>query len=138
MRKEREIPSVVGYGALGRLWGVSRQRAHQIVHREQHRARQNVAKALEGGQLVKALECEICGRGSRRLEAHHDDYSQALKVRWLCVACHLLIHPHLRRPSEALNGERKAYPPLRSKGEGSKGVLDRKSTRLNSSHSQIS
>ena len=34
--------------------------------------------------------CEVCG--SAKVEAHHDDYSKPLEVRWLCRMHHLVHH----------------------------------------------
>lgn len=39
------------------------------------------------GKLKRRSFCEIC-RKRRVLEKHHDDYSKALEVRWLCGPCH--------------------------------------------------
>ena len=57
---------------------------------------QNVAeKAIARGELVPPLFCEGCGYcppryrdGRRGIQAHHDDYTQPLAVRWLCKRCH--------------------------------------------------
>ncbi len=48
-----------------------------------------VAQALKRGDLVKS-PCEQCG--DPRVEAHHDDYSRPLDVRWLCPLCHRRWH----------------------------------------------
>ena len=32
-----------------------------------------------------------------RCQAHHDDYSKPLEVRWLCVTCHAAHHVSVRR-----------------------------------------
>lgn len=57
-------------------------------YRAQREARNAVAAAIRGGLLSKPDICEVCGKHSERLEAHHDDYSMPLQVRWLCVECH--------------------------------------------------
>jgi len=36
------------------------------------------------------MPCEICG--CEKSEAHHDDYSRPLDVRWLCRVHHLMHH----------------------------------------------
>lgn len=41
--------------------------------------------ALKCGKIAKT-PCEICGE--ERAFAHHDDYGEPLKVRWLCRKCH--------------------------------------------------
>jgi hypothetical protein len=47
------------------------------------------SNAIRDGKLIKQ-PCEVCG--SLEVEAHHDDYSQPLKVRWLCRKHHLEVH----------------------------------------------
>jgi twinkle protein len=51
------------------------------------RARRAVQSALERGELVKPEACEGCGAPGP-VEAHHEDYSKPLDVRWLCPGCH--------------------------------------------------
>lgn len=48
-----------------------------------------VHAAIKQGRLVKK-PCEICGE--KIAEAHHDDYSKPLDVRWLCKKCHAKWH----------------------------------------------
>lgn len=45
--------------------------------------------AIERGELTRQ-PCEVCG--ATRVDAHHDDYSRPLDVRWLCRGHHLQIH----------------------------------------------
>jgi hypothetical protein len=54
-------------------------------------ARQAVRTALRTGGLNKG-PCEIGGDCSGRIEAHHDDYSKPLEVRWLCRRHHGRSH----------------------------------------------
>lgn len=46
-----------------------------------------VLLAIKSGKLLRPDACDKCGQGGR-IEAHHDDYSKPLEVRWLCVPCH--------------------------------------------------
>lgn len=48
-----------------------------------------VGNAVPDGRLVKR-PCEECG--SAEVQAHHDDYSKPLGVRWLCVRHHVDYH----------------------------------------------
>ena len=44
-----------------------------------------VARAIRSGRLTR-LPCEVCG--DVKSQAHHDDYSAPLSVRWLCTKHH--------------------------------------------------
>lgn len=48
-----------------------------------------VAYALRAG-TIKRSPCEKCGM--KKVEAHHDNYCEPLKVRWLCVKHHKIEH----------------------------------------------
>lgn len=63
--------------------------ANDPEHRRKHRARVAVRKAVLRGTLSKA-PCEGCG--AVKVQAHHDDYSQPLVVRWMCRKCHEAHH----------------------------------------------
>lgn len=56
---------------------------------EGHKAHLIVFHALKKGELEK-LPCEICG--VERVDAHHNDYSKPLEVRWLCPVHHSAEH----------------------------------------------
>lgn len=47
--------------------------------------------AIRSGKL-KPQPCEVCGNGVT--QAHHDDYSKPLDVRWLCTTHHAEWHKH--------------------------------------------
>jgi ferric-dicitrate binding protein FerR (iron transport regulator) len=55
---------------------------------EKKRAHDAVERALRRGSLLRK-PCEVCGG---KAEAHHDDYSKPLEVRWLCRAHHKAAH----------------------------------------------
>jgi hypothetical protein len=40
--------------------------------------------------FIEVKQCEACG--DDQAEMHHEDYSQPLKVKWLCRPCHLGWH----------------------------------------------
>ena len=50
-----------------------------------------VGNAVRDGRLLKQ-PCEVCGETV--VEAHHDDYSKPLDVRWLCNEHHREWHKH--------------------------------------------
>jgi len=52
--------------------------------------------AIRSGVLVKK-PCEFCGK--KKVQAHHDDYSKPLEVRWLCIKHH---HEHHKQERERL------------------------------------
>ncbi len=52
-------------------------------------AHQAVTNALRREEL-KTQPCEVCGEEDS--QAHHDDYSKPLDVRWFCKKHHLLKH----------------------------------------------
>lgn len=56
---------------------------------EKRRAHIAVGNAIKSGKLVRQ-SCESCGE--LKTEAHHDDYSKPLDVRWLCKKCHTKHH----------------------------------------------
>ena len=49
------------------------------------------SNAIRDGRLVRQ-PCEVCA--DERAQAHHDDYSKPLDVRWLCVSHHAEWHRH--------------------------------------------
>ena len=67
----------------------------KTVQRLKVLARNEVYKALKSGVLVKG-KCEVCGVS--KVEAHHDDYSKPLEVRWRCKEHHTEIHYPLINP----------------------------------------
>ena len=52
-------------------------------------ARRSVYRAIKSGKIIR-MPCERCGE--QKVEAHHDDYSKRLEVRWLCIKHHNLQH----------------------------------------------
>lgn len=57
--------------------------------RRHHEARWIVNRAIASGRLVRQ-PCESCG--FTKAQAHHDDYSKPLDIRWLCGQCHRQEH----------------------------------------------
>ena len=66
-----------------------RTAAYRSRYPERRIAHQAVQTALRNKSLVRA-QCEVCGIDNT--EAHHDDYSKVLNVRWLCHKHHMELH----------------------------------------------
>jgi hypothetical protein len=64
------------------------------ANRPRFEARWQVGRALTSGRLSR-LPCEVCG--ATNAQAHHDDYSQPLSVRWLCRTHHIEHHVAARK-----------------------------------------
>ena len=66
-----------------------------------NRAYANLRYARKIGKVVKG-ECEQAGEDCYgEVQAHHDDYTKSLDVRWLCARHHTLHHLSLKKESEA-------------------------------------
>lgn len=58
--------------------------------KKKHYARGKVAQAIKMGRLKPAEFCEKCG--AKPAEAHHENYSKPLKLKWFCRKCHMALH----------------------------------------------
>ena len=50
-----------------------------------------VSSAILKGKIEKVSVCSVCN-STKKIEAHHDDYSKPLSIRWLCEKCHKAWH----------------------------------------------
>lgn len=64
-------------------------RRYRSKYPEKDAAHRAVRQAIRNGFLARR-PCEICREPSS--QAHHDDYSRPLKVRWLCKEHHIAEH----------------------------------------------
>jgi hypothetical protein len=65
----------------------------QAAWRERNQLKVWAHKAVQSGLrrgLIAKQPCEVCG--AEDSEAHHDDHSRALDVRWLCRTHHKALH----------------------------------------------
>ncbi len=83
----RKLEKNRGKEKYGRLYkGVSQKR--DPIKRS---ARSKVSNALRDGRIQKPEFCEDCGT-KEKLEAHHQNYTKQLDIRWLCTLCHGKTH----------------------------------------------
>lgn len=61
------------------------QRRLRRKYPDKYRARRAVRRAMLSG-VLRRQPCEVCGL--KTSEAHHEDYSKPLQVRWLCRRHH--------------------------------------------------
>lgn len=66
------------------------QRKRRKLHPEKMNAYNKVKRAIRSGKLIPG-PCEECG-ATVRVQAHHDDYSRPLDVRWFCFRHHREHH----------------------------------------------
>lgn len=72
-----------------------KERVREYQRRRRHRdpvkaaANSATSNAIRDGRLIRQ-PCEACGE--MNVEAHHDDYTRPLEVRWLCRRHHLAVH----------------------------------------------
>jgi hypothetical protein len=74
----------------GRQAGNRSKRAYLDRNPVKRAAHVATGNAIRDGRLVRQ-PCERCGAWA---QAHHDDYSKPLDVRWLCTTHHAEWHRH--------------------------------------------
>lgn len=72
-----------------RLAARAKARVSNPAERHKWLARWKTQRAIASGRLLRQ-PCEVCGIA--KVDAHHDDYSEPLNVRWLCRKHHLEHH----------------------------------------------
>ena len=92
-RKRRNTQSYL-HSAKGKLMLSKKGRRRTLRYPEKLKANYTVQTALLNKSL-RRKPCERCGE--KKAEAHHDDYSQPLNVRWLCWKHHQEHHRALLR-----------------------------------------
>lgn len=78
-------------GSRSRLRG-KYVRLYRKRYPEKAKAHNAVKYAVRVGKLTRG-KCEVCG--AEGAQAHHDDYSKPLDVRWLCMIHHKEHHRQL-------------------------------------------
>ena len=57
-----------------------------------HKVRALTRSYIKAGILVKK-SCEECG-SIKKIQAHHEDYTRPMDIKWLCQKCHHEWHKH--------------------------------------------
>jgi hypothetical protein len=70
-------------------WRTEEQRKRRASNPLKTTAHYMISNAIRDKRLVR-MPCEKCG--NPKSEAHHDDYSKPLEVRWLCFKHHREHH----------------------------------------------
>lgn len=65
------------------------ERRRKEKHPDKIIARKKINHEIRKGRINRGV-CEKCGK--EKAEAHHEDYSQPLKVIWLCTEHHRELH----------------------------------------------
>lgn len=65
---------------------------HREKNPEKNRARRILTYHVRKGNLTQPSVCSICGKESKYIQGHHEDYSKPLDVIWVCPQCHRNIH----------------------------------------------
>lgn len=111
--------TIAAYEACGhnvshaaKILGVSRRAFYRLAHRyglilpglkhhvlpgtkeQKATARSIVLWAMQQG--LSAQPCEVC-QSTEKVQAHHDDYSKPLAIRWLCHRHHVQLHYRSQR-----------------------------------------
>ena len=72
-----------------------KHRAWERAFPEKKKAQHALWYATQQG-VISRQPCEVCGI-TEGVEAHHDDYSKPLEVRWLCRSHHRRLHGKMKR-----------------------------------------
>ena len=81
------------------------------------RAKANFAvnNAVRLGKMIKPKNCEVCQKKAR-IEGHHSNYAEQLKIIWVCSQCHKNIHfPNKRYTSAKLYKRKPVSKPHHKK-----------------------
>lgn len=109
LEKESAAPGVRDGSSLetsipGNAWkhttdaaDLTRQKRWRLANPDAYRAHVAVAGALRRGILTRPEACEKCGATDKRLDGHHPNYRDRLRIKWWCRSCHIRHHGRLRK-----------------------------------------
>jgi len=84
----------LGYSAAHAERHREYQREYSLAHPEYAAAHKSLNAAVKDGRISREA-CEIC-TNVNSVHGHHANYSEPLKVRWLCASCHKRLHDEQR------------------------------------------
>jgi len=73
---------------------IIKQRKRRAADPNYTKAHNAVARSIKSGKLKRPKKCQRCS-AKENIQAHHDDYTKILKVKWLCPVCHAARHKQL-------------------------------------------
>lgn len=88
-RERHRLKAAKARGVISTAPRIRHSKGYCVRHPERRAAHIAVGNALRDGRLVKQ-PCEKCG--VLKVQAHYDDYSKPLQVRWLCIPHHAEHH----------------------------------------------
>ena len=88
--RQRKAARKYYYSEKGKIAHRRKNAEYFERNKEKKKARFKIAYLIRTGQVIPG-KCEVVGC-PKNTEPHHDDYSQPLKVRWLCRDHHLELH----------------------------------------------
>ena len=103
--------------SVGPKKAIARKLPYRKRYPERIKAHYQVNQAIKTGLIVRK-PCEVCGAIA---QAHHDDYSKPLEVRWLCAKHHSRHHWKLGEDAPLAKcvrkplGKAERFPPLKRK-----------------------
>ncbi len=62
---------------------------YNLKNKEKDMCHRRVSTSIRQGKL-KSQPCEVCG--NKKADAHHEDYSKPLDIKWVCRLHHMQIH----------------------------------------------
>lgn len=68
-----------------------------VTAHQKQAASVKISYLVNNGRIERPRLCSECGIAKDRIEGHHPDYAQPLKVTWLCRKCHRDLHTYLRK-----------------------------------------
>jgi len=74
---------------------INKKYAEDYLHRLKRICREATNRRINSGLLVKE-NCEVCDT-NENIQAHHDDYTDPMNVRWMCSWCHAQHHKNLKK-----------------------------------------